>query len=89
MYGEAYTIAKEECVGHVQKRIGRALREFKRKMKGKNLEDNRPVGGRDRLTDVIIDCIQNYYGQAIRNNMNNIESMKKRLGHFLPYGRKQ
>ena len=82
MYGEAYTITKEECVGHVQRRIGRALREFKRKMKGKKLEDNRPVGGRGRLTDVLIDRIQNYYGQAIRNNMNNIERMKKVFGPF-------
>ena len=43
-------------------------------MKGKKLEDNRPVGGRGRLTGVIIDPIQNYYRQAIRNNMNDIEN---------------
>ena len=33
------TINKEECVGHVQKRIGRALREYKRKLKGKKLDE--------------------------------------------------
>ena len=30
-YGDDYSIIKEECVGHVQKRIGASLREYKRK----------------------------------------------------------
>ena len=36
-YGEEYTVTNEECVGDVQKTIGRALREYKRKMKGKKI----------------------------------------------------
>ena len=34
MYGDSYPVAKEECVGHIQKRMGTGLREFKRKKMG-------------------------------------------------------
>ena len=75
-YGDSYIVTKEECVGHVQKRIGSALRADKRKSKGKQLSDNKGVGGHHRLTDAMIDRIQNYYGQAIRNNSGNLPGMK-------------
>ena len=29
-----YVVLKEECVGHVQKRMGTGLREYKREMRG-------------------------------------------------------
>ena len=77
VFNGQYIVTKEECVGHVQKRIGRSLREYKRKMRGKKLSDNNDVGGRGRLTDGMIDKIQNYYGQAIRNNIDDIDNMKK------------
>lgn len=35
-FGAAYEIKKEECVGHVQKRLGSGLRRYKNDMKGKN-----------------------------------------------------
>ena len=76
-YGQGYIVVKEECDGHIQKRIGRALREYKRKHTGIKLSDNKSVGGPKRLTDLMIDRIQNYYGQAIRNN-NDLEY----LGNF-------
>ena len=79
MYGGEYIVVKEECVGHIQKRIGRSLREYKRKMKGKTLPDNKAVGGKGRLTDVMVDRIQNYFGQAIRNNADDLENMKKSI----------
>lgn len=56
-----------DCVGHVQKRMGKALRELKKK--GGKLEDGKPIGGRgNRLTDSAIDKLQLYYGRAIRAN---------------------
>ena len=64
-------IAKYECIGHVQKRMGTALRKLKKEKKG--------LGGKGRLTDRIIDKIQNYYGIAIRQNVGNIEEMKKAI----------
>ena len=54
-YGEVYCVTKEECVGHVQKRLGRALRDYKQKNKGKNLSDGKGIGGKGRLTDKICD----------------------------------
>ena len=75
MYGDSYSVTKEECVGHIQKRMGYGLREFKRKKKGQRLCDNKSVGGAGRLTDAFIDRIQNNYGEAIRNN-NDVLSMK-------------
>ena len=78
-YGELYTITKEECSGHVQKRMGTRLREYKRINKGKKLSDGRSVGGRNRLTDKWIDDLQKYYGQAIRSNVGNKEGMKNAI----------
>lgn len=60
-------IAKLECVGHVQKRLGTGLRKLKKEKK---------LGGRGRLTDNLIDAMQTYYGKAIRNNKGNIKGMQ-------------
>ncbi|GFW33769.1 uncharacterized protein TNCV_4052181 [Trichonephila clavipes] len=54
--------------GHIQKRVGSRLRKLKLKQKG--------LGGRGKLTDSFIDKLQNYYGIAIRSNVNNIEKMQ-------------
>ena len=75
-YGDKYIVKKEECVGHVQKRMGTSLREYKRKGRGKKLDDGKTVGGTNRLTDKVLDKIQNYYGQAIRNNVGDLEMMR-------------
>ena len=74
-YGEMYQLTKEKCTGHVQKRMGSGLREYKRKQQGIKLDDGKGVGGTGRLTDAIIDRIQNNYGQAIRSNKD-VESMR-------------
>ena len=34
-YGDTYEVAKEECVGHIQKRMGTGLRWLLEKNKGK------------------------------------------------------
>ena len=51
--GVEYVIVKEECVGHVQKRLGTALRKYKSDMNGKKLSDEKTVGGKNRLTDKV------------------------------------
>ena len=68
MYGERYIVKKEECVGHIQKRMGNALRSFVTDMKGKKLSDGKTVGGKGRLTKDTIDKFQRYFGKAIREN---------------------
>ena len=67
-YGDQYQIDKEDCIGHIQKRMGAALRNYKNKCKGTVLPDGKTVGGAGRLTDRVVDHIQTYYGYAIRNN---------------------
>jgi len=63
------TISKLECIGHVQKRVGTRLRKLKKNNKG--------LGGKGKLTDHIIDKLQNFYGIAIRQNVGDLQSMKK------------
>ena len=60
-------VVKNECVGHVQKHLGTALRKLKKEKKGR---------GKGKLTDRMIDRLQNYYGIAIRSNVGNLSEMK-------------
>ena len=69
---------KKNVLGTSKKRMGTALCELTRKNKGIILADNKTIGGKRRLTDVYIDSIQNYYGQAIRNN-NDMISMQNAI----------
>ena len=75
-YGSEYHIVKEDCIGHIQKRMGSNLRNYKNKSKGNKLPDGGSIGGQGRLTDAVIDSMQNYYGNAIRRNQGNITSVK-------------
>ena len=74
-YGEHIMIEKKECVGHVQKRLGSQLRKLKANYGKKKLDDGNTIGGRGRLTEKIIDTMQNYYGLAIRKNKGNLDGM--------------
>ena len=49
---------------------------IKKKMKGIRLADGKFVSGKGRLTDVMINRIQNYFGQCIRNNKGNLQGMQ-------------
>ena len=66
---------KKQCIGHVQKRVGTALRKLKK-------EDSK-LGGKGKLTNHMIDKLQNYYGIAIRSNVGNLEGMKKAVAASL------
>ena len=64
-----HRVKKLDCIGHVQKRVGTALRELKKKTKGK-LNDGKAIDGKGhRLSDKTIDKLQEYYGKAIRRNV--------------------
>ena len=69
MYGPNKPVTKYECIGHYQKRVGSRLRKLKKETKG--------LGGRGRLTDAKIDTLQNYFGIALRQNVGNLDSMRK------------
>ena len=68
---DGYPIGKEDCIGHIQKRMGAVLQTYKNNCRDRIFADGKGVGGAGRLTDVIIDRIQTYYGYAIRNNKGN------------------
>ena len=77
-----YPIVKQECVGHVQKRLGTALRNYKKNLKGLKMSDGGRVEGRGRLSDNVIDKMQKYYGRAIRENSGDLDKMKIVSGQF-------
>lgn len=74
VYGEHVLIEKEECVNHVAKRLGTALRELVKTTRAKNIT----LGGRGhgKLTDATITKLTNYYGHAIRSNSGSLHAMK-------------
>ena len=55
--------------------MGSALRTYKNKKRGVTLSDGKGVGGQGRLTDLMCDKFQTYYGYAIRNNKEDTEKM--------------
>ena len=42
-------------------------------------KDNKGFGGKGKLTDSLIDKLQNYYGIAIRSNIGNLKGMKSAI----------
>ena len=76
-YGEDHVVEKMDCVGHVQKRMGTALRNLKSQYRGQKLADGKTIGGTGRLTDKVINSLQNYYGDAIRRNKGDVQAMMK------------
>ena len=75
-YGPDHPVIKEDCVGHVQKRMGTGLRDILKTNKGKKLGDGKGISGRNRLTKKRIDSLQNYYGKAVRNNIGDVQSAR-------------
>ena len=63
-------VIKYKGIGHVEKREETALRQLK---KDKKLE------GKGKLTDKMIDRLQNYYCVAVRSNVVDIEGMKSAI----------
>lgn len=60
LLNDGLTVVKKECVEHVAKKSWNCITEIK--------EEKKSMGGKGRLTDVMIDKLQNYYGIAIRSN---------------------
>ena len=75
-YGDSLIPVKLEYVGHFQKRLGTRLRKLRNMLKGKLLSDGKKISGKGRLTDKIINKMQNYFGMAIRQNKGRLYSIK-------------
>ena len=68
-----------ECIGCVQKRVGSRLRKLKNVSKGVKLSDGKGLGCKGKLTDGKIDVLQNYYGLAVRENLDDVNKMAKAI----------
>ena len=71
-YGPEYRVEKSDCICHIQKRMGSALRKIKKDYGKKKLPDGHTIGGAGRLTAQLCDDFQRYYGLAIRNNLGDL-----------------
>lgn len=70
-------VNKLDCVGHVQKRMGKNLIGLTGKTK---LSDGKSVGGKaGRLTRPMIDKLQKYYGNAIRRCVDKKAKSKREI----------
>ena len=69
--------------GHVQKRVGTRLQALKANKKGVKLSNGKTLSGNGRLTEKVINTLQNYYGMAIRQNKGKLLEMKKAVGVVL------
>ena len=78
-------IINNECVCHVQKRVGSRWRNLKKQytIAKTKLDDKKGIGSTGRLTDAVINKLQNYFGLAIRNYNSSIHEMKKAIGAVL------
>lgn len=55
------------------------MRKLKNSSKGIKLSDGKGLGGKGRLTDGKIDVLQNYYGLAVRENLNDVNNMARSI----------
>ena len=84
-YGVSCVVEKRDCIGHVQKCMGTALRDLKSRHTGQKLSDGKTIGGVGRLTDTLINSLQNYYGDAIRKSVGDLPKMVKSVQATLRY----
>jgi hypothetical protein len=69
VYGPDVRIEKVDCINHVSKRIGTALRDFAETTPAAKLPD------KGRFQKEVIPKLQNYYGKAIKTNHESVENM--------------
>ena len=75
---ECYSVNKLDCIGHVQKRMGKNLLGLQKA--GGKLSDGKAVAGRQgRLTRSVIDRLQKYYGNAIRSSVDREAKSKQEI----------
>ena len=74
VYGEV-EVTKEDCVNHISKRMGTALRRLSVEAKAQGSS----ISGKGKLTYAKILKIQNYYGRAIKEYSNDVDLLKKRI----------
>ena len=79
-------VQKFECIGHYQKRVGNRLRKLRirtKRLGSKNIKvqtkdkgEGKVTKAKSRLTDSVIDKLQNYFGIALRSNVGDLQKMQ-------------
>lgn len=67
-YGDECKVQKIECVNHVAKRLGTGLRGLK-KVKNVGKQKRSSIGGKNKLTDVVIDHLQHYFQVSLNRKI--------------------
>lgn len=67
-------VQKEDCINHVQKRMGAALRNLLQKHKSEGM---RGLGGKGRLTADLINKLSAYYGRALKSHCGDVDAMQR------------
>ena len=76
-------VEKLESIGHIKKRIGSMLRNLRSKHKEK-LSDGKGISVHGRLTEKMINKLQNLYGIVLRQNVKKtVHKMKVAIGAVL------
>ena len=76
-------VEKLECIRHIQKQIGSRLRNLRSKHKEK-LSDGKGISVHGRLTEKMINKLQNLYGIVLRQNVKKtVHKMKVAIGAVL------
>ena len=78
-----HEVKKHECIGHVQKGVGHCLRTYKSDYESALLSDHKKLSGAGRLTNKVMNTLQNYYGMVIRSNVGNLYQMKKGIAAII------
>ena len=74
---------RPECVGHIQEQLRSRLRKLKR-LKKEFFSNGKTLGGKSRLTDKMINKLQNYISIAIRQCAGRtVFKIKKAIGAVL------
>ena len=75
IYGVDKQVVKEECINHISKRMGTALRKLVETCRAQG----KSISGKGQLTREKIMKVQNYYGRAVKGNADDVELTKKRI----------
>lgn len=76
---------KKECIDHIQKRMGKRLRECVNKTtteitdKNEKKRQKKVLAGKGKLIGKIIDKLTVYYGLAIRRHCDSVENMSNAI----------
>lgn len=73
MYGYV-EVQKEDCINHVQKRMGTSARHLLQTRRGAGKQS---LGGRGRLTAGLVDKLALYYGRALKSHVGDVDAMQR------------